>query len=164
MKQRQTYMKTHNRAVLVSAVLFTLSLLYLVPAAWNCATAGWHTKLTGSREDVGWQVAAQLYGQLGLAGLTIVAIGLVVAWTGFIHRVRWAWFVALIIVWVSAFPMLVLPLLLHTVSMAVREGMWSAFYEVQAFLWTKNILVFLMMFLSLVIPVRAFFKNTATTT
>jgi integrase len=35
----------------------------------------------------------------------------IVAWTGYLNRIRWAWLVMFIIVWVWAFPVMILPIL-----------------------------------------------------
>jgi hypothetical protein len=149
-----------NRALLISSALFTLSLLYLAPAGWECAKAGWHTEGAHTVEDAGWQAAAQLYGQLGIAGLTIIAVGIVVAWTAFFHGLRCGWFVMFIIVWGWAFPMLVLPLLTHRISMTMSQWLSAAWQEPgQPRVWVENVAVFSMMLVSLILPVKTFLRT-----
>ncbi len=59
---------------------------------------------------------------LGFAYLGIVAIGLIVLWTGYRKRERWAWFVMLIALLFFYFPSYVLPVLLH-----IRRFGWPYF-------------------------------------
>jgi len=80
--------KIRRDVVFVSAVLFTVALLVPVP---KCLKAAWKS------ENVSFQ-------HEGFACLTITLVGLLITWTGFIQRIRWAWFVMFIIVWVAAFP------------------------------------------------------------
>jgi hypothetical protein len=54
---------------------------------------------------------------LGFASLTVILVGLIVLWKGYLEEIRWTWFIMLIIVSVSAFPVLVLPNLLHWKNM-----------------------------------------------
>jgi hypothetical protein len=155
--------KARKAWVLVSSVLFTAELLYLLPAAWNCAMAGRNQQVLANL-DAGYKAAAQCYGELGIAALTIIAIGLLVTWTGFIRRVRSAWFVMFIIVWAWAFPNLVLPLFLHSVGLTAREWIQSALRSSgPARVWAENVVIFLMMVISLVLPLKAFFMSTSAT-
>ena len=48
--------------------------------------------------------------------LAILLIGLIVTWTGFISKVRWAWFVMFVIVWGWALPNLVYPDVVYPIS------------------------------------------------
>jgi hypothetical protein len=57
------------------------------------------------------------YAPLGFASLTVILVGLIVLWKGYLEEIRWTWFIMLIIVSVWAFPVLVLPNLLHWKNM-----------------------------------------------
>lgn len=93
-------------------------------------------------------------------------VGLLVTWTGFIRRIRWAWFVMFIIVWVGAFPVLVLPLLQHKIAITFIEWMYSAIGQSGIpRVWAESVLIFTMMVIALILPIRSFFgsRETATT-
>jgi biopolymer transport protein ExbD len=114
---------------------------------------------------------------LGFASLGIVAIGLIVLWTGFRKRERWAWFVMVIILLCFSFPSSVLPVLLEihrfgwpilldllgglraggycwVVSLRPNYsvGMACAFVPILI-----GLLNFLVMLVALLLPVKAFF-------
>jgi hypothetical protein len=97
---------------------------------------------------------------IGITSLAIIVIGLVVTWAGYIKGVRWTWFVMFVIVWLWAFPVLVLPLfypwpgassilqsLAPTLESAIREK-GIARYVV------KTSLIFLLMVVALVLPAK----------
>ena len=147
-------MKIRRDAVAVSSILFTLALLILTPAM-----------LTNARTEPRIQVKDQVtifddYAFVGFASLAIIAIGLIVTWTGYIKGVRWTWFVMFVIVWVWAFPVFLwLPYLQHLRNAvpitqwlpdAIKEsGPPRDFVEV--------VLIFLLLVLALVLPVKTLF-------
>ena len=59
---------------------------------------------------------AQAIGDRGIASLTIICIGLIVTWMGYIKRLRWTWFVLLVIVWGWAYPILAIRVLIFNLS------------------------------------------------
>jgi len=65
---------------------------------------------------------------LGFAYLGIVAIGLIVLWTRYRKKERWAWFVMLIILLCFPFPSSVLPVLLqiHRIGWSVLLDLFGA--------------------------------------
>ena len=147
-------MKIRRDIVAVSSILFTFALLIPAPAMWNVAVT--------VRENGPW-VSGPLYrfqdcfAPTGLASLAVIAIGLIVTWAGYIKGVRWTWFVMFVIVWVWAFPVLMLPLhpwtdmalFAPTLASALKEsGMARSAMEV--------ILAFLLMVLALILPVKTF--------
>jgi hypothetical protein len=99
-------------------MLFTVALLLLAPSMFALAgtthQARFRDIATGADGSaVGDQIAIpNYYAPLGFASLTIIAIGLVVTWTGYIKGARWTYSVMFVIVWLWTFPVLVLPLLL----------------------------------------------------
>lgn len=145
--------------VFVSSVLFTLSLLILVPH--NVAYASmWH--LLASKDTA--RVWAYYLMMIGSASLALVMVGLIVLWTGYIKREIRAWLVMFVIVWVFAFPVYILPMLL------------SGYRDPELIDWSgwlraavsgpgperdnaKASLVFLLMVVALLLPVKAFFKT-----
>ena len=95
---------------------------------------------------------------LGFATLANVSVGLLVTWTGFIRRVRWAWFVMAIIVWVWAFPVFVLPYLQHNIPIPLAEWVSDALrhrgpHRDSA----EGVLVFAVMLIPLTLPIKSFF-------
>jgi len=103
-------MKIRGDPIFVSSVLFTIALVYFIrPALWN-ALAGRDKAL--AQMDAGFRAVAQTSHYLGVACLAIILIGLIVVWTEFIKRTRSAWLVMFVIVWLWAFPLFILPLVL----------------------------------------------------
>lgn len=160
-------MKIRHDAVAISSVLFTVALLMLAPSMFDLASTTHQARFrdiaTGAEASaVGDQIAIpNYYAPLGIASLTIIAIGLVVTWTGYIKGIRWTYFVMFVIAWLWAFPVLILPSLLQLypswrslewvglVKDAISEdGMARATLE--------PAVAFLLMLLALVLPVKTF--------
>ena len=122
----------------------------------------------------------------GFAYFGIVAIGLIVLWTGYRKRERWAWFVMLIILLCFSFPSAVLPvllqiraqdyqwsLLLDLLRASPAEGWWHCLairpacceYTVSIGCVGVGMLIglltFLVMAVALLLPVKAFFWSPA---
>jgi ABC-type Fe3+-siderophore transport system permease subunit len=119
----------------------------------------------------------------GFFSLGFVMIGLIVLWTGYRKRERWAWFVMLIILLYFVFPSSVLPVLLQIraenyqwsylldLSGAFREkGWWHCLtivpslseavgLECVAVAILIGLLRFLVMLVALLLPVKAFFRR-----
>jgi hypothetical protein len=103
---------------------------------------------------------------LGITSLAIIAIGLVVAWGGYIKGLRWTWLVMSVIVWVWALPVLVLPnfypcgglILVSPSAFAsmIRESLHAGPFSFIARAVLKDVLAFLLMVLALVLPLKAF--------
>jgi hypothetical protein len=166
-------LKIRHDAVAISSVLFTVALLMLAPSMFDLASTTHQARFrdiaTGAEASaVGDQIAIpNYYAPLGFASLTIIAIGLVVTWTGYIKGIRWTYFVMFVIVWLWAFPVLLLPFFfvwramvswvqtlgpydwIRLIKDAISEnGMERAYLE--AFV------AFLLMLLALVLPVKTF--------
>jgi biopolymer transport protein ExbD len=116
---------------------------------------------------------------LGFAYLGIVAIGLIVLWTGYRKRERWAWCVMLIILLCFAFPSSVLPVVMQIRRFgwpdfldlfgAFRGGEWLPCWIVSLrpnyiggiacvpVLILSGLLNFLVMLVALLLPVKSFF-------
>jgi hypothetical protein len=150
--------------VFMSSVLLTLSLLVLVPH---------NVRFASTWQELYLRETDRLYVQnylmpIGFASLAIVLVGLIVIWAGYNKRELWTWFVMLVIVWVFAFPVYMLPMLQHVHS-APGSIQWSAW------LWgavkgpgldrdyAKGPLDFLLMVVALFLPVRSFFRRPSET-
>lgn len=94
------------------------------------------------------------------ASLVVIAIALIVLWTGYLNRARAAWFVMFVVVWAWAFPLLVMPLLTHRVDFTFSEWLYNAiYYSGYPRSWAKSVLVFIVMLFALLLPIRSFFAR-----
>jgi len=136
--------------VLVSCVLFTLALLMPMPNCVEAARANWNVSFQHE----------------GFACLTISLVGLLVTWTGFRKRIRWAWWVMFVITWVGVFPTRVLPLFQHKWALTPKEWIYSALFEsgLPRF-WAVSVVIFVLMLISLLLTAKSFFgtQNRAST-
>lgn len=146
-------MKIRRDPVLIASVLFTIALLCLIPWSWRDALADRDARSLENL-DAGWQIAMQATSNFGAASLVIILIGLIVTWKGYAARV---WLVMFIVAWVWAFPLLVLPLLTHKISLTFPEVLYSAMYEAGVpRIWVKSVLIFLLMVIALLMPMKSF--------
>lgn len=166
-------MKIRYNAVVVSSILFTLAFLMETPAMIDCARTTHQSRFRDISSDTeaaipGDQVVIpNYYAPIGIASLAIIAIGLVVTWAGYIKGVRWTWPVMFVIVWVWAFPVLMLqyffplirPVLLSSGSLAnaIRDHVDGGHLSSVARAILDVFLMFLLMVLALVLPLKTFF-------
>ena len=150
-------MRTRVDSVFISGVLFTIALICLIPTFWpNVITD--RDKIWLAKLDDGYRLAARTTSDLSVVSLAIILIGLIVIWTGYIKRVRWTWAVMFIVVWVWAFPLLVLPLFESKHSLSIPEWIYTAIsYPGTARIWAEMVLIFLLMVIALLSPMRSFF-------
>jgi hypothetical protein len=150
-------MRTRVDSVFVSSVLFTSALVCLVPTFWaNVITD--HDKVWLVRLDDGYRLAAKTTGDLGVACLAIILIGLIVIWTGYIRRVRWTWSVMFVMVWVWAFLLLILPLFGQKDTLSIPERIQTAiYYPGSARIWAELVLIFSLMVIALLLPMKSLF-------
>jgi hypothetical protein len=111
---------------------------------------------------------------LGFAYLGFVTIGLIVLWTGYKKRERWAWFVMLTILLFFIFPSGFLPLLLQNVLAPgtfgpnlltidpSREMKWIQEGDPLAIGLMMELLLFPVMLIALLLPIKAFFWRRPT--
>ena len=156
----------------ISAWLFSLCLVMSIPAALSNAST-WNELTIKLPYGAMWNFLAPL----GFAYLGIVAIGLIVLWTGFRKRERWAWFVMVIILLCFSFPSSVLPVLLeiHRFGWPILVDLLGAF-RADGHCWIVSLrpnysvgigcafvpiliglLSFFVMSVALLLPVKAFF-------
>jgi biopolymer transport protein ExbD len=156
----------------ISALVLSLCLLTILPAALSNAST-WSELSIKLPHGAMWNFLAPL----GLAYLGIVAIGLIVLWTGYRRRERWAWFVMLVALLFFYFPFSVLPVLLE-----IRRFGWPLLldllgaFRAGGYCWIlslrpnysvgiacafvpilSGLLNFLVMSVALLLPVKAFF-------
>jgi biopolymer transport protein ExbD len=158
----------------ISALVLSLGLVTSIPAALSNAST-WNNLTVNLPYGAMWNFLAPL----GFAYLGIVTIGLIVLWTGYRKRERWAWFVMLIALLFFFLPSYLLPVLLQ-----IRHFGWPyLLYLLRAFwaggwwhcwiaslhpgsavgleYWPTAILIrpfeFLVMLIALLLPIRAFF-------
>jgi hypothetical protein len=150
-------MRPRVDSVFISSVLFTIALVCLIPTFWASVITkhdwSWLAKL-----DSGDRLAFETRSDLSVACLAGILIGLIVVWTGYIKRVRWTWAVMFVVVWVWAFPLLVMPLLGNKRSLSIPEWISTAIsYPGTARAWAEMVLIFLLMVIALLLPIRSFF-------
>jgi hypothetical protein len=149
-------MRIRRDSAFISAVLFTIALLAFFPESLIDAST-WRKESIEVVAD--WLFLGNYYAPLGFACLTIYLVGLIVIWSGYVQRARWAWFVMCVIVWVFAFPTLMLPVLRRlpvNVSAWFREALKE---NGPSRYHAKATLVFLLMVVALFLPVKSFFRK-----
>lgn len=143
---RRPALRIRPDVFLVSSVLLTIGVLWLLPSTIACI----RSTNTMTRID-------------GLAFLTIIIVALTVIWTGVTVGSRGAWVIMTVIVWVWALPAMTWPVLRHgrrwTLS-ELREWVVIAWRE-DTFARTELIAtaMFLLMLVGLLLPVRALFRT-----
>jgi len=145
---------TRRDAVAVSSILFTLALLILTPAMWRAAANVRESCIWGAAGPFVWP--QNCFALAGIASLAVILTGLIATWAGYIRGVRWTWFVMFVIVWVWAFPVLLLPFLLpwrgvETMAQSFAGAISESGTERS---YAEVVLAFLLMVLALALPVR----------
>jgi hypothetical protein len=150
-------MRVRADSVFVSSVLHTIALLSLVrPALWNYYSGSDREIL--ARLDVGFQAEAQTAHYFGVACLTIILIGLIVVWTGYVNRARSAWLVMFAIAAGWAFPVIVLPLFQGRMVLTLSEWLYTAISQPGLpRTAAESVLIFSLMVIALLLPIRSFF-------
>ena len=134
-------------AVFISAVLFTIAFVSLLPP---CLRAAWTSEVSS-------------FQQAGASCLANILAGLLVTWLGLGRRFRWSWFVLFIIVWVGEFPILVLPFFQHTLGISIAEGISRALREPGSpRSWAEGVLIFALMVVALLLPIKSLFVPATT--
>jgi biopolymer transport protein ExbD len=167
-------MKVRCGTTSISALVLSLCLVASIPAALSNAST-WNESSIKLPYGAMWNFLAPL----GFAYLGIVAIGLIVLWTGYRRKERWAWFVMLIALLFFYFPFYALPVLLQIRRFgwpyllyllgAFRLGGWwycwiASFHPGSAVgmaNWPIATMIrpleFLVMLIALLLPAKAFF-------
>ena len=150
-------MRVRADSALIASVLFTIALLCLIPPCLANALTG-RNKMALATLDAGFRAVARMTGTLGVACLAMILIGLIVTWTGYIKRVRWAWLVMFVLAWAWAFPLFVLPWFTAPWVVTFPEVLYSAIYVAGLpRIAVESVLVFLLMVVALLLPIKSFF-------
>jgi hypothetical protein len=91
----------------------------------------------------------------------MVTIGLVVTWAGYVKKARSAWFVLLTITWGWAFPVTLLPFVLH-VNRSITPTEWisGALRDPSTpRIFVESVLIFSLMIIALILPIKEFFSS-----
>jgi hypothetical protein len=162
----------------ISTLLLSLCLVPFISAGLRDAST-WNEPFIKMPDGSMWNFMTPL----GFVYLGIAMIGLIVLWRGYRKGERWAWFVMLIILLCFSFPSAVLPvllqiraqnyqwsLLLDLLRASPPQGRWHCLtstvsccvgIECAAFGMLIDLFAFLVMLVALLLPVKAFFRNTA---
>jgi hypothetical protein len=152
-------MRVRPNIFLISSVLLSPAFLWLLPSSIQCA------RYTGT------DITGGMTRTAGLASLTIIIAALIVIWTWLSAGNRVAWLIVAVIVWVWAFPIMMLPSLARGVARSFQEKQfWSDLGDWVAFAWhgehlsrifLVNTVLFLLMLVGLILPLRALFRIRA---
>jgi hypothetical protein len=143
-----------RHTITISAIVVSLCLVLLIPGSLRFIYT-WkeiYFDAPGFREQ-------NLLMPLGFYSLGFEMIGLIVLWTGYIKRERWAWFVMLIILVCFVFPLNVLKLLL---DMGTPSFDWLAWFQgiregyLPSVWMAVGVLNFSIMLVALLLPIKAF--------
>ncbi len=152
-------MRIRRDPVFISSVLMTISLVALVPENLSNAST-WRQRFFQETEQL-W--IRNYLAPVGFASLAVIVVGLVVVWTGYQKGLRWTWFVLLVIVWLFAFPVSMLPDILdirNAESIDWSAWFWNAVREPGvARAHAEAVLDFLLMVVALLLPIKAFFRK-----
>lgn len=154
-------MKIRRDVTFISSVLFTIPLGCLILPSWANARAGGRA----AQAELGpaWGAVAGLFHQLGITSLAVILIALIVTWAGYIHRVRWTWFVMFTIVWGWAFPLMMWPFVTQWEKISFSELLTSALKESgPARDGMEQIVIFALMLIALFLPIKAFVRGDKT--
>jgi hypothetical protein len=158
-------MRIRCNTTLISTLLMSLSLIGLIPGSLRFASTWRELYFSPGLHIENDRMI------IGFYALGLVLIGLIVLWTGFRQRERWAWFVMLVILLFFIFPGYVLKQLViayeHKLGLSdflqlipnTWAGDWQSPSSIGILL---GALTFVVMLVALLLPVKAFFWNTHT--
>ena len=145
--------------VSVSSVLLTVCLLTLIQ--WNLKWAAtWRTRAVWVTDRV---ARLNYESSIAFASLALDIIVLIVIWTSYQKRMRWAWFVMVVFVCVYFVPVHLLDVLLdikkvgwHWWPGVVQDANEGRPFAVGAL---TELTIFTLMIIAVLVPVGAFFKK-----
>jgi hypothetical protein len=137
------HMQVRRNIFLVSSSLLTPAFFWLLPYMIRCVRA----------TDSITQTA-------GLASLTVIIVALIVIWTWLVAGSRVAWVIMAVIVWVWAFPIMIFGLHIGPVSSSqLKDWIVSAWrQDGLARVTLINPIMFSLMLIGLILPLRALFR------
>jgi hypothetical protein len=154
-------MRIRHDVVFISSVLFTIALVSQIRWAW------WNVL-----EDYGdtrgldvWRRSALLsFSEVGELTLALIIIGLIVTWTGYLNKVRWTWFVMLILVSGLAIPLRIFPWFMHPKALLDLPELLVKGEPGVARAFLEPIFIFSLMVIALFLPVKSFFSRRTSPT
>jgi len=164
-------MRIRFNYTLISAIVLSFFLTMYIPGGLKYAST-WrelYFQTPGYKEQ-------NLLMPLGIHWLGFALTGLVVLWTGYIKKERWAWFVMLIILLFFIFPHLWLSVLIEKTLVPGPSRLFSVLAESRYFRndirsifalsplelgFVLNLLSFPVMLIALLIPIKSFFWKSA---
>jgi len=159
-------MNSRCNTTLISTLLMSLSLVGLMPGSLRFVLTWVELNVIETQRSV-----ENLTMWVGAYSLGLDIIGLIVLWTGFKKRERWAWFVMLVILLFYVFPGYVLT---ELVLFCKGKAGLSDFLQLIPLTWAGNwqsmpaigillgLLTFVVMLVALLLPVKAFFWKAQT--
>jgi hypothetical protein len=144
---RRRALRLRPNIFLISSLLLTPAFFWLSPSIIQCCVSYGPETMT--------QTA-------GLASLTVIIVALIVIWTWLVAGNRVAWVIIAVIVWVWAFPIMMLPLVTHKGALSLSDlsdwvaSAWHGDHLSRIAL--ANSVLFLLMLVGLILPVRALFR------
>jgi hypothetical protein len=143
---QEASLRIRGDVVFVSSVLFTIAFVCLIPVSWRTAQVKQEPLLQSA----------------GFACLANIFVGLVVTWMGLNKRILWSWWVMFIIVWIGAFPVMVLPILQHK-TITLTEWVYGALGDPgMPRTWAESVLIFILMVVALILPIKALLGKRST--
>ena len=144
--RKRWHMRVRPNIFLISSLLFTPAFFWLLPSAIECVRSTESMTRTA-----------------GFSALTIIIVALIVIWTGLAAGNRVAWIVMLVIVWVWAFPIMMLfRLVTHIGALSLgdlNDWVVSAWRQNGiARITLINLMMFSLMLIGLILPVRALLR------
>jgi hypothetical protein len=161
-------MKIRHDAAFLSSLLFTIVFVWIARWEWPNVPA-----VTVRPNNADLREVFRLNSEMAILSLAILLVGLIVVWTGYLKKLRWAWFLMFVIVFGCA-PILIFRdgamnprAFAQAVPVWLRlfaEGTRGESYIARAML--EAILSFLLLVVALFLPVKAFFfsQRSATNT
>jgi len=149
-------MRIRRDSIFISSLLFTIVFVWATPIFLADA----RTWRQSSFQETGQVLVGNYLAPIGFASLAIILVGLIVAWTGYLNRIRWAWLVMFIIVWVWAFPVMILPIIQQRKGISLTEWFQTAIGEPGPY---RDLAVAALMFtflvIALILPIKSFFSR-----
>jgi hypothetical protein len=149
--------KTRSATLMVSTAMLTVCFLALIPKSLNYAST-WREAFIRYSDSLR---IGNYMAPMGFASLTIIAISLIILWTAYWNHERWAWCVLVVSVCGFVFPVYVLQLIILWKAASVfSPSNWlrEAIHEPgPSRVAAEQILLFIIMLLGLLLPVRTFF-------
>ncbi|MFZ0336598.1 MAG: hypothetical protein WAL45_01080 [Terracidiphilus sp.] len=103
----------------------------------------------------------QSFSEVGILTLVLILIGLIVTWTGYLNKVRWTWFVMVILASGLAIQLRVLPFVMRPKVFLDLPKLLVDAWKGQSFArpFLEQVLIFLLMVIALLLPVKSFFSR-----